>query len=232
MNSPIVTADVLDVAERRWRHVRTSVQQPLVIGVIPRADGANSMVVQARRGNRVYRPDEFTEDMDGQTARDRVLDIVNQYRLDDEQVHVLMSRTDLGNTPFDFLKLVANRENIALYSVLWWAKPPARSGTQESLGFDCLRSSLMFEVKKRLCAGIAMQQHERRRKDLLAPIGAVDASGKYVAESREETRRRTGETVPFYDALALTLAIEPTNSRRPQHVGHVNKDRFASATAA
>jgi hypothetical protein len=236
MNQSIITADLLDVAESRWRHVRTTTHEQLVLSVVDCADGANLMVVQVRRGSRVFTPNEFTEELDGPRARSIVLDVVHQHRVDDEPVHILMSRTGLGNAPFDFMKQVAKQENVFLYGVIWYGSPRKSDGDVSWRDpfnrYQNLRAELMFEVKTRLCADLTMQPHEQRRRELLTPMGFVDTSGKHIVETSDDIRQRTGTTLPFFDALAMSLAINPMDSRRPRSIGHAKHNYTTSAVAA
>jgi hypothetical protein len=193
---------------------------PLVLGVDPKREGRDSMVVQARRGSRVYLPDEFTEELDGPQAKERVLEVINKYRRGNEWVHVLVDRTGLGNSPFDFLKIVAEKERIYLYGVVWGGAPRKTekdlAGEDSFKTYQDLRAELMFEVERRLRTDLVMQPFQRRRDDLLAPRYHLGRHNELIVENKEQVRKRlNGKSCDFYDALAISLAINPDTFEPP-----------------
>lgn len=248
-DNQIVSAWLVDLAEQRWQafagamineigvnperyhsdeQVRSIVDRafedptfaPLVIAVDPKREGRDSMVVQPRRGSRVYLPEEFTEELDGPAARIRILDVVRRYRRGTEWTHVLIDRTGLGNAPFDFMVEIAEKERIHVYSVTWGGA--ARKTEKDLAGIDTfktyadLRAELMFEVERRLRTDLIMQPHQRRRDDLLAPRYRFGEHNELVVEKKEQTKKRIGgKSIDFYDALAMSLAINPDTFEPP-----------------
>jgi phage terminase large subunit len=245
----VVSAWIIDLAEQRWQafagalldnagigpeqyhsdpNIRAQVDAifldpeyaPLVLGVDPKREGRDSMVVQARRGSRVYLPDEFTEELDGPQAKERVLEVINKYRRGNEWVHVLVDRTGLGNSPFDFLKIIAEKERIYLYGVVWGGAPRKTekdlAGEDSFKTYQDLRAELMFEVERRLRTDLIMQPFQRRRDDLLAPRYHLGRHNELIVENKEQVRKRlNGKSCDFYDALAISLAINPDTFEPP-----------------
>jgi hypothetical protein len=182
----------------------------LVLGVDPKRDGADSMVIQPRRGARIFVPEEFTGVMDGPASAGYVLDVVRRYRRGLERVTIIIDRNGLGNSPFDFLCQVADKEMLDIYGVVWGGS--ARKREDDVPGyrtFRDLRAELMFEVEKRLRDDLIMQPYQRRRDDLLAPRYRFGLHNELVVEDKQAIRKRLGKSCDFYDALALALAVNP-----------------------
>lgn len=174
---------------------------PLEFGLDVARFGIDETVLMGRRSRHAF-PAVVIPGNDGPTTAGLVLEEVAKRRVDDEPVKIKVDVIGVGASVYDSLKLTAP-PGVEIIAV-----NVAEKSTDEAT-YRLLRDQLWFAARDWLKEGGEIPDDPKLEAELLAPEYSFDARGRYVVESKDETKRRLKRSPDRADALGLAVYNAP-----------------------
>lgn len=200
--SVLSLASVEAARRRSVERAGASQHAPLEVGVDVARFGADRSIVALRRGA-LARPLVALAAGDGPDTAGNVLQIIARERVGAEPVRVKIDVIGVGASVFDALVRTAP-EGVEVIAV-----NVAERATDEE-HFARLRDQLWFALRAWIDEGGAIPDDPLLEAELLAPEYRFDARGRYVVESKDDTKARLRRSPDRADALALCVYSPPS----------------------
>lgn len=191
----VISLAALSAALDRWEE--TEAGDTLEIGLDVARFGDDETVFCPRLGSLVM-PLEVLPAADGINtagrARERALQIAKEAKITSKP-RIKVDVIGVGAGVFDTLSRFDDIEVVAVNS--------ANTADDEKL-YANLRAQLHFGVREFLAEG-SIPHDAKLEAEIVTPLYAFDARGRYVVESKKEIKARVGRSPDRFDALALAV---------------------------
>lgn len=196
----VIALSVIEDARTRFDSHDRSSASTLEVGVDVARFGDDQTVVALRRGVRALSLDTVANG-DGPDTAGRVLERVLRERKLDEAVRIKLDVIGVGASVHDALVRTAP-SGVEVIAV-----NVAERATDDE-HFARLRDQLWFALRDWLRDG-ELPEDSKLEAELLAPEYTFDARGRYVVESKDETKKKLKRSPDRADALALAVFQPP-----------------------
>lgn len=210
----VIALAAIEAARARRDARETAANGSLDVGVDVARFGDDETVVALRRGTHAF-PLRTIVNGDGPDTAGRVLEVVSQSLRGDESVQIKVDVIGVGASVFDALRrTVPKGVEVVAVNVAENATSRGPDGEEK---YARLRDQLWFALRDWLRDGGELPDDGKLEVELLAPEYAFDARGRYVVESKDETKRKLGRSPDRADALALSI-FSPQRVEYTRHV--------------
>ena len=174
----------------------------LDVGVDVARFGDDETVVALRRGPRAASLHALPGG-DGPDTAGRVLEWIGRECRDGERVRIKVDVIGVGASVYDALvRMAPSTVDVIAVNV---AESPTSRGPEGEEQYARLRDQLWFALRDWLRDGGELPSDGKLEAELLAPEYSFDARGRYVVESKDETKKKLGRSPDRADALALAV---------------------------
>lgn len=202
----VVSLASLEASRSRFDAREHRCDGALDVGVDVARFGDDETVVALRRGPRAF-PLRALAGGDGPDTAGRVLEAIATERRGEEHVRIKVDVIGVGASVFDSLSRIAP-DGVEVIAV----NVAERALDEEH--YAKLRDQLWFALRDWIRDGGELPDDGKLEAELLAPEYSFDSRGRYVVESKDETKRKLGRSPDRADALALSV-IQPPRVERP-----------------
>lgn len=203
----VIALAAVEAARERHDARETDANGTLDVGVDVARFGDDETVVALRRGAHAF-PLRTIVNGDGPDTAGRVLEAVAKARRGDEPVRINVDVIGVGASVFDALWRTAPK-GIEVVAVNVAENATSRGPDGEEK-YARLRDQLWFSLRDWLREGGELPDDGKLEAELLAPEYAFDSRGRYVVESKDETKKKLGRSPDRADALALAVYAPTT----------------------
>ena len=183
----------------RIRDIHNLISDPLIIGIDLARGGADSNVIQFRKGNdartmpRIIIPGRETAD--SMVMVRKIAEVIDKGYRGAKPDAVFLDGTGLGGPIADFVKNLG----YDVHEVQFGAGAPNPK-------FANMRSYMYGEMKEWLKKGGAIDDSDRLEEDLTSPEAYENNRDQVVLESKKDMKKRGLPSPDYSDALGLTFA--------------------------
>lgn len=171
---------------------------PVVIGVDPARFGDDESVVCSRMGKQVL-PLQGFHNVDGGTLSSHVVRTVSKLREDydyNEPIEVRVDETGIGASAVDFLRRVANRQNLIII--------PINFGAAGDKDYKDFGSKMWGEIRDSLPL-ISLPEDQDLTAQLVTRKYKLELDGRIKLERKEDMKKRGISSPDRGDALGLSI---------------------------